>query len=219
MLYCTMTALGRMNHTVEPSTDNIVLREGEMAYDTTSKLFKIGDGTTAWNSLYKWRDIEFPLNAIRINPATSKPDYDATNLAYAFDKDSTETVTCGGHMQHDWVTGSVVRPHVHWIQSAAGTVVWQLEYRFADIGDAVGDFGTPVTAQDGYVDYTSGTIHQVTVFDEIDMSGYGIGCLMQFKLSRLGGDGDDDYNADALMFEFDLHIPIDSPGSKSEWTK
>lgn len=33
------------------SSSNPVLSSGEIGFDTTTKSFKIGDGTTAWNSL------------------------------------------------------------------------------------------------------------------------------------------------------------------------
>ena len=41
----------RKGTATEWSTQNPVLDSGELGYDTTNKIFKIGDGTTAWNSL------------------------------------------------------------------------------------------------------------------------------------------------------------------------
>lgn len=41
----------RRGTTTEWSNANPTLANGEFGLDTTLKLFKIGDGTTAWNSL------------------------------------------------------------------------------------------------------------------------------------------------------------------------
>lgn len=41
----------RKGTATEWSTQNPVLDSGELGYDVTNKIFKIGDGTTAWNSL------------------------------------------------------------------------------------------------------------------------------------------------------------------------
>lgn len=37
------------------ASNNPVLADGEVGYDSTNKLFKVGDGSTAWNSLSVFR--------------------------------------------------------------------------------------------------------------------------------------------------------------------
>jgi len=41
----------RRGTAAEWSSANPVLAEGEMGFDTTNNILKIGDGVTAWNSL------------------------------------------------------------------------------------------------------------------------------------------------------------------------
>lgn len=44
------------------ATDNTVLASGELGYESDTPLFKIGDGTTAWNPLgYYTADADLPL--------------------------------------------------------------------------------------------------------------------------------------------------------------
>jgi hypothetical protein len=62
--------------------------------------------------------------------------------------------------------------------------------------------------------------HQIAQFDEIEGTGKGLSSILSIKLSRIGGDETDTYNADALLKEFDIHYQIDTPGgSYDEYNK
>lgn len=59
----------RRGTTSQWSTANPILAEGELGYDTDQEKFKIGDGTTAWNSL---AFATGPAGAYGLNPVFSR---------------------------------------------------------------------------------------------------------------------------------------------------
>lgn len=167
-----------------------------------------------------WDDLRFAATNTRVNPATSKPDFDFTNVEYLFDDTDTETIVMIGQMPHAWQLGSNIEPHVHWLQDASGNVKWQLDYMIMDIGDTEPGSFTTITTTNALETYTSGVIHQYSDFAEIDMSSFNrVSAILIFKLSRLGGDEQDTMSGDARFKEFDIHFKMDTPGSVQEASK
>lgn len=172
---------------------------------------------------YVWDDWSFNVNNIRINAVTSKPDFDQDEIAYLFDDSTTETVYGSGISKHIFKLGEVGmtwRPHVHWIQKAAGTVLWELQYRITPADSLESGVWTTINSTTDEFTYDSGNLHQITIFPYIDASGFDTTAfIFDFKLSRLGGDGGDTYAGDAFFKSFDIHIPIDQLGSRQEFIK
>lgn len=178
------------------------------------------DGTPA--GTFVWDDFPFSVTNTRVNPTTSKPDYDFTNGEYLFDAASTETIIGSNITKHKFkkgVSGLEWRPHIHWAQSAAGTVVWQLEYQLWNIRETEPSFTT--IQSNGVVEtYSSGTIHQISTFPAIDVSSIDTtACIVTIRVSRLGADASDTYAVDARFKGFDFHVPIDQIGSRQEFIK
>jgi len=169
-----------------------------------------------------WDDFSFPVTGLRINPSTSKPDYDYDEGEFLFDDASTETVVGKKITEHRFKVGTGVewRPHIHWIQESAGVVKWQLEIKIVPANNAEGTFLTFLSTTDEFT-YTSGTLHQITLFPTIDVSSLNTtAALVTVKISRLGGDAADTYVGDARFQSFDMHVPIDQPrGSRQEFVK
>lgn len=172
---------------------------------------------------YVWDDWSFNVNNVVINPSTSKPDYDQIEIAYLFDDSSTETVYGTGISSHMFKLGDVGmtwRPHVHWIQKAAGTVLWELEYRLTPANSQESGIWTTLNSTTDEFTYTSGQLHQITIFPYIDASGFdSTAFIIDFRLSRLGGNVGDTYVGDAFFKSFDIHVPIDQLGSRQEFIK
>ena len=168
-----------------------------------------------------WDDYEFPMTSVRINPATSKPDFDFDTVDLLFDKDSTETVVGNGQLPHSWKIASSLMPHVHWTQKAAGVVVWQLEYKIWDETGVEPSGFTTITTSTVINAYTSGDIAQISTFAAIDLSAItAVSPTIKVRLSRLGGDGSDTYDQDAATQKFDFHRENDTPGgSHAEYSK
>ena len=108
---------------------------------------------------------------------------------------------------------------MHWAKtsSAAGTVAWTLAYKWADIGEAFGDWSEADTATIAVSDGDTAGVHAPSEFASITVPANGVSSMFLFKLSRVGAS--DTYAADAKLLEFDLHYQIDSRGSDTEYVK
>ena len=63
------------------------------------------------------KDISFELTTAR-QGATSKPDYDYTNIGLLFPKDTaTEIAYLNAQINHDVLLGGPMKPHIHWVQA------------------------------------------------------------------------------------------------------
>jgi hypothetical protein len=166
-----------------------------------------------------WDDLRFPVTAINPPGVESDPDVDATDGTLLFDDAATEVIFVQAQMPHEWLMGSEIHPHVHWCKTsgAAGTVAWTLAYKWADIGEAFGDWSTADTATLEVSDADTAGVHALSEFAAITVPANGVSSMFLFKLSRVGAS--DTYGADAKLLEFDLHYQIDSRGSDSEYQK
>lgn len=165
-----------------------------------------------------WDDLRVPATQFKSGVST-KPDFDFTEVGYAFDPTDDETVYITVQMPHNWAEGTDVKPHIHWMSQAAGDVVWQLEYRWTNVGEIAASGFTSMTAWTPVFTWTSGMLHNITSMGTIAGAGKTLSSMMQVKLTRLGTDGADTYGIDALMLELDLHYQIDGLGSEQEYTK
>ena len=172
-----------------------------------------------------WDDLRTPATAINPPGQASDPGVEAASGLLLFDAGGTELVYILHQMPHEWREGSVITPHVHWQKttSAAGNVLWRMEYKMAPIGGVMdADWSAPVdiTAPvGGTPDIDTADYHMISSFGDIAMTGYEISDCILYRLSRIGGDASDTYGADARMLEFDTHYQIDSSGSIHEFEK
>lgn len=168
--------------------------------------------------LFAIDDLRFPANASNpIGAGTSTADFNADRGTLEFGGSGNEYAAFQAQMPHAWAAGTPIQPHVHWIQQEAGGVVWQLEYQILGVGETLATYPdwTVLAAEQnpGAFTYTSGFLHQLTTFPEIDMSGYGESTMLNIRLSRQGTDGADTMSAQAEMLEFDIHYRRDKFGT------
>lgn len=182
-------------------------------FETSGTMVAKGEATC-------WDDFWFSVNNLRVNPATLKPDFSETEVEYLFDPSSTETIVGSRISEHRFkVAPSVWIPHVHWAQSAAGHVVWQLEYKMWGAGAPEPSWTTITNNTSSVFTYTSGTIQQISEFPPINMSSTSLAINVKIRLSRLGANVLDTYALDARFMGFDFHVPIDMLGSHEEYVK
>ena len=165
-----------------------------------------------------WEDMRFPAQGVKVNPVTSKPDFDFTEVEFLFDDAATETVVGVNQASHKMKLGSLMYPHVHWVQSAEGVVKWQLEHRLWSNGALQPDWTTIETVAAAFA-YVSGDLGQISAFPAISTEGLGTSFNVKMRLSRLGADGADTMVGDAKFHEFDLHYQLDSWGSGEAYQK
>jgi hypothetical protein len=169
-----------------------------------------------------WDDLKFPVSALSINRATSKPDQISllgNVMGLGFDNTASESVTFWCQMPHDWRQGTAVEPHVHWMPSgtATGNVYWELEYYIADIATTFSSLATV-----GATDYNDGTanMHRYCDLGSINMSTItGVSAMVGCRLLRQSGLAIDTYGEDAGLLEVDFHYRRDGFGSDGEASK
>lgn len=167
-----------------------------------------------------WDDFSFPATALKINAVTSKPDFNQTNIEYLFDDSTKETLIGLQITRHEFKNGNITwNPHVHWIQESSGTVKWELQYSIHCLGEVEPSF-TTITTTSTIVSYTTGAIHQISPFPDIELTDFDTtACVVKIKISRLGADVEDTYIGDVRFFSFDFHVPIDQLGSRQIFVK
>lgn len=181
----------------------------------TKHPFKVSDN-------YPWDDFDFSVSNLRVNPSTSKPDYDADEDEYTFDDGSTETVVGSRISRHEFAQDQPEwRPHVHWVQNASGNVVWQLAYKIWPSNTLEPSSYTTISAHTPEFAYTSGALHQITKLPHVDVAAFAntTAMMVKVRISRLGGDANDTMSGDARFLGFDFHVQIDAFGSRQEFIK
>lgn len=203
----------------------------------TNKTVLESDGTMqSYGSATCYRD---ELNDL-IKGASQNPsshlvyDYTEGTLDFKDSCDLNDWALMNVQINHDWKLGSAIEPHVHWLQNATQMPNWMIQYRWQKQGVAKTTSWTSLPWSENAVEYTSGTINQITSFGEISApEGYGeVSDIVQIRLLRdtgndsgefteIGGGtaGADNYTGDAEAVSFDVHIEVDMFGSKSRYSK
>jgi hypothetical protein len=173
---------------------------------------KVGDATV-------WDDLRFPASAVRVNPATLKPDFDETNIGYSFDAAARETLLIIAQMPHSWKMGSDIVPHVHWqpLSDATGKVYWEMAYKWTNI-NGVEAAGWATVNILSLAAGATGT-HQIASFGNVSGADKTLSSIISIKLARVGNAATDTHASEALLKEFDIHYEIDTLGSREEYVK
>lgn len=189
----------------------------DVANVTPSDLvIKCGENKTMLLDESVYDDMSFPLLQGR-QTALGKPDFDYTNLGFLFPQnDSSEFVIVRCQLKHTWKEGSTIFPHVHWRQKANQQVTFKIDYKWYNNGDNEPTDWSTLIMNENLMPYISGTISQTTR-NSTGISGVGkkISSMLLIKLYR----DDNTYTGDALVDDFDIHIEIDSLGSRFQNVK
>lgn len=166
-----------------------------------------------------WDDLRFPVANLKAG-ASGVPTWDNTNGLQEFS--IGDYLFCQVQLPHAWKIGSTLKPHVHWckITSAANLVRWQIEYKWAKIGQVMDAAFT--TIADETPDVSDGDTayqHALTALPDIVPAGdVDISDMLIIKISRVATVGAS-YGTRAVLFEFDIHIQTDTDGSLAEFEK
>ena len=122
---------------------------------------------------------------------------------------------------HSYKSGTVLDPHIHWTPTtnATGVVKWNLEYSWASIGDT---FTTSVTISNTATAGGTPWVHKYIDLGSITATANNISGVSSMLVCRLYRDptlASDTYTADAGFLEFDIHIEMDTFGSRQEAVK
>ena len=173
------------------------------------------DGNQAVNA--GWDDLKAPATTIR-QGATSKPEFDTTNMGLLFPQnDPTEVAYIILQFSHGRKAGSDISPHVHFTQTSADVPVFKIDYRWYDPeGDPSVAF-TTIETNSLVFTYVGGSLAQIAEFPDIDGSALvSVSSILEVKLYR----DDDVVSGNILVKEFDVHYQIDQErGSRQEYIK
>lgn len=166
---------------------------------------------------FVWDDLRFPASASNpIGAGTGTADFNADTGVLEFGGTAREYAAVQVQTPHDRVVGSPLFPHVHWVQEAAGDVLWRLEYQILGRGGTVGATYPDWTVVDtvdpaGVFTWTSGWLHQVHTFPAIEVPEEvdGVSVMFNMRISRQGPEPEDTMSAQAGLLEFDLHYQRD----------
>ena len=159
-----------------------------------------------------WLSAEMHPTAAKINPATSKPDYEAfigDTKAYMFAGSGGETMTFEGVLPYSYKIGSTFYPHVHWspTTTASGTVNWTIKATYATVDQP---FGTALVTLEGTSTLTGTSMftHQHT---ELDTYSFSSCCTMfSVALSR----ETDTYPDDVALLSIGVKYECDMLGRR-----
>lgn len=205
-----LTVTGDASVTGDLSTSGNLTATGDIATGDdfitpglTGDAIKFGDTTT---STYGYHDI---IGYIEVRGvAATDPDWsqiDATPF-YGYKFAIGDKVFMMFHIPHDYVPGTDIYLHTHWIPNGTDTnsVKWQYTYSFAK-GHNQAAFnltGTTVTAEQA----GPGTQyqHMVTETSAITISGLEVDGLLTVVVERITNGGTDNTD-DIFMFTSDVH--------------
>jgi hypothetical protein len=172
-----------------------------------------------------WDDLKVPVTSINPSGQANPPNIDQ-NLAgtFLFASNTTEVIGFVVQIPHNYLEGSDLNAHVHWAKtsSASGDVYWELQYRWAKIGEVFdGTWSTigSATVIEDTPDTDTADKHLITELGTIDGTGAGLSDMLICQLNRDHDNAGDTYAADARLLEFDFHYQIDGFGSPEEYEK
>ncbi|MHC4302020.1 MAG: hypothetical protein ACYS7Y_32555 [Planctomycetota bacterium] len=176
----------------------------------------------------QWSDEKAPLTGQGVDTSTGRLSTDYTEGTVVFATNARyneEPVVMNFQLNHSWVEGSVVRPHLHWLQEEDNDPNWLIRWRIVKNGSAPGSWTNAAPQVTRTFAYVSGDLTQITKWAEIDMTGASVSDTVQVILYRDSGNdstlfaGGDPYTVEAHAFEFDLHVKRDTLGSIQEYIK
>ena len=177
-----------------------------------------------------WVDLFGQAMATKLDVSNGHIDFDYFDLAVGFQTNAvydTDPLGIPFQIDHNFALGSVIRPHLHWIQKEDNVPNWMIEYRIYDNGITIPSTYTKAKWTENVFTYNNGgNFMNIVKFPEIDASSIiGVSAFCDIRLFRDTANdsglfsGNDPYSQRALCKYLDCHIPIDSGGSRLEYVK
>ena len=181
----------------------------------------LGSLAAPWNPdpfpAARWNDLRVALSAGKAS--TSPPTFETLRngvQSYGFSATQTEQLFFEVQIPRGWNLGTTIKPHIHWSpgnSTNTGSVVWQLEYSWANVGDPFPATTTLTATQAATgVPYA----HQIASFGDVDGTGKRESSVFVCRLARVGGDAADTFPTDALGISVDFHYQAVALGSPDD---
>lgn len=194
-------------------------RQAQFAPDGTLKLH---------NEATSWRDELYALVGQKLESPSADIETDVDEASIVFEDTATlvDYITMSIQINHDWLIGSDIHPHLHWWQTDGAVPNWLIQYRWQINGEVKTTDWTNSPWTEHVSAYSAGTLNQITKFAAISPPvGAGLSDILQVRIIRDTDDdstefGDVDPLAGSVSaISFDIHIETDSFGSDGEYSK
>lgn len=201
--------------------------------DSINNTYIENDGSLSYQgSATRYEDLRVPMSSTRKGAAEDplynkfRDDGSGSVGVYGswFRTNQTEDLFFEVQMPHGWKEGSTIYPHIHWspkTDTGGNIVRWGLEFIWVNVGETFVNT-TVIYAEDPIAPIgPSPTAYQhvISEFSEISGTGQTLSSMLVCRVFRDGTHGNDTYNNDALMLQFDFHYEIDADGSREEYSK
>jgi hypothetical protein len=174
--------------------DQITINGNLEVTGNTNITGEIEFGTSYWNYL------TFDANPT-MQTQPGRPAFNYNELGLMFPKDSSAQVFISTQILRNWETGSELKPSLHYIQTSEDDFsVWIIKYRCYQPGDNIPSWNYTTSAGRS-ITYTGGSIHQVELFPEIDLSDFTEAPIIDMILYR---DADEGTEGEILIKQFEL---------------
>lgn len=186
-----------------------IMSDGSIRFVGTARVFDDLIGDVMSKRLFSTTgtvSFDFDENTIEWEPGGSISD---NNDRIAFNLQYPHNAVIGDN--------SFFKLHFHWFQDATTDFSFAAQYRIQNNGKPKETSWTTITASttdNSIFSYTGGTLNQITVFPEIDVTGCDVSSTVQFRFART-----DSETGDAHTTFIDAHYAIDSQGSIDEFSK
>jgi len=163
-----------------------------------------------------WNDFNF--EALSLEKGASSPDLISIfssgglyGLGFDGAGGPAEMVYGGQEILHDYMEGTDLSVHIHWlpVNTGTGTVRWYFEYSIKNVDEV---FSAPTTIYGEEEAGGTAWMHHLTSIGTIDGTGIKVGAHIMFRIYR--DSGDDTYGSDAVLMSAGLHYKINSLGSR-----
>lgn len=140
----------------------------------------------------------------------------------------TDYVSMNLQLNHDWLPGTVIYPHLHWWQTTSDVPNWLLAYRWQQQGgEKVADWVEQRWTANVFT-YAAGVLNQISRFGSITPGAgtYGqVSDILQIRLYRDYTAASTEFsvadpvNASQDVVNLDVHIEVDRQGSRQEYDR
>ena len=219
--YSIKNAKDIQTDSVSASKGSVYLGRDTHMYADGEKVLISSPKTTGHVGMYPvMYDIKYPATAINPHGGVSAPDWDSVELGWLFSGTATEELEIVAQLPHGISLTSPIKICFTWetVTSSAGQdVVWQIEYKWKNLGEAVSSFAfinlveEVLPMRDKLKKSKTNEIYKTDTGDAIQE-----GSVISFFLRRLGGHSHDTYNSDVRLKQVNIHAYLDDPGIYSE---
>lgn len=162
-----------------------------------------------------WDDLRAPANGINPAGTPSPAGINTADGSLTFGQNTSQVAVAWFQLPHNWKEGTNIIIHIHWSKStsAAGTVDWQMKYKWANWGDVMGAFSNLATGVEMIPNSNTADKHALYAWDTISGVGKTLSSMICVYLTRVNGDS---YATLVNLYEIDIHYQIDKLGSTLE---